>query len=130
MIQRLQTLFLCLALSCSFLLLFFIPFFSSENMYVVNEPILSFLVFLSIFLGFLSIFLFKKRDIQIKFCLLSLMIKYILLVVQLILILDNNILLENFLGIFVIFLSIIQYHLAIKYIKKDESLIRGEGFIR
>jgi len=58
------------------------------------------------------------------------MIKYILLVVQLILILDNNILLENFLGIFVIFLSIIQYHLAIKYIKKDESLIRGEGFIR
>ncbi len=154
MIQRLQTLFLILALAAmSSLFSESLPFASifgdvsgldgqfgemmSDGVFDISDHLLLIgLVCLSVLLSLISIFLFKRRPLQIKLNRINLVLNALLVLVSVILLYQvyaqlapgTEVSVEF--GYLMPFLSSIFLILAIRYIAKDEKLVRSSDRLR
>lgn len=153
--QRIQTLYLSLAIVINlaaylvnvaqfqleeqlhdFTLYGLIDVNTSEVLY--STVSLSVLNMVSILVSLVVIFMFKKRQLQIKLSQLNLFIQVIYVAAIFFIIdsaastfnLDTEIHLDYGIGIFLAILPLIFIYLAIRSIKKDEALIRAADRIR
>jgi FtsH-binding integral membrane protein len=126
MIQRIQTVYLFFAF-CLIATLVFIPFYSSTSSIMGFNSGCFTVIALS---AIITIFLFKKRNLQIRICyamILSLVIAYIIYFIVNFSSLSLSELNYTFLFPFI---AIILIYLAIIGIKKDEKLIRSLDRLR
>lgn len=157
MIQRIQSVFLALVFLLG-MVLFVSPvlsFTSYENSYVMNayhtiNTVDNIVVSKNIGIGamqgliallaLVSIFLFKKRQLQIKFCKLNILLVAIQ-IAAIVLYIDvakeaispnspNDVLIGIKYGAIFPILSLVLLYLSIRFIKKDEDLIRSADRLR
>ena len=129
MIQRIQTLYILIVIILSFLMLKLTIDFSNDIK--LNSLVKTYYVFYFIpFIGILTLFLYKKRVIQSKMCLIMLGINVLVLISYGLKIYEGN---SSFINLVLIACSIIECVLlfvAIKAINKDENLVRSIDRIR
>ena len=129
MIQRIQTLYILIVIILSFLMLKLTIDFSNDIK--LNSLVKTYYVFYFIpFIGILTLFLYKKRVIQSKMCLIMLGINVLVLMSYGLKIYEGN---SNFINLVLIACSIIECILlfvARKAINKDENLVRSIDRIR
>lgn len=129
MIQRIQTLYILIVIILSFLMLKLTIDFSNDI--ELNSLVKSYYVFYFIpVIGILTLFLYKKRVIQSKMCLIMLGINVLVLISYGLKIYEGN---SSFINLVLIACSIIECILlfvAIKAINKDENLVRSIDRIR
>ena len=129
MIQRIQTLYILIVIILSFLMLKLTIDFSNDIK--LNSLVKTYYVFYFIpFIGILTLFLYKKRVIQSKMCLIMLGINVLVLISYGLKIYEGN---SSFINLLLIACSIIECVLlfvAIKAINKDENLVRSIDRIR
>ena len=129
MIQRIQTLYILIVIILSFLMLKLTIDFSNDIK--LNSLVKTDNVFYIIpFIGILTLFLYKKRVIQSKMCLIMLGINVLLLISYVLKIYEGN---SSFINLVLIACSIIECILlfvARKAINKDENLVRSIDRIR
>ena len=129
MIQRIQTLYILIVIILSFLMLKLTIDFSNDIK--LNSLVKTYYVFYIIpFIGILTLFLYKKRVIQSKMCLIMLGINVLILISYGLKIYEGN---SNFINLVLIACSIIECILlfvARKAINKDENLVRSIDRIR
>ena len=129
MIQRIQTLYILIVIILSFLMLKLTIDFSNDIK--LNSLVKRYYVFYFIpVIGILTLFLYKKRVIQSKMCLIMLGINVLLLISYGLKIYEGN---SSFINLVLIACSIIECVLlfvAIKAINKDENLVRSIDRIR
>ena len=129
MIQRIQTLYILIVIILSFLMLKLTIDFSNDIK--LNSLLKTYYVFYFIpFIGILTLFLYKKRVIQSKMCLIMLGINVLLLISYVLKIYEGN---SSFINLVLIACSIIECILlfvARKAINKDENLVRSIDRIR
>jgi len=136
MIQRIQTLYLCVALLISAGLVFILPLWITTNgaeVYAVNEiPVLSgFLV--SALLTSISILSFKDRKRQFVLGRLNIILNFILLaffVYRSLNLSGETLVSEKGIGMLCPIFSIVFLVLANKAIKKDEDLVKSVDRLR
>jgi peptidoglycan/LPS O-acetylase OafA/YrhL len=138
MIQRRQTLWLLLA-TIAAVLSFMFPFVTGKeaikNMQqdkVIDAASDFFLLILtggSIILSAVTIFLFKDRKMQIRLCLLGLLLSVIIIVRYIMLM---NKLTNNTLALYAVlpFIFLASYFLAFRDIRKDEKLVKSLDKLR
>lgn len=138
MIQRQQTLWLLLA-TLAALLSFMFPFVIGKGpekgievdkiIKADSHFILLILTGASLILSGAAIFLYKDRPLQIKLCLVGLLISLVIIVLY---ILQMNKLTKSFLGLFAIlpFAITIGYYMAFRNIRKDEKLVKSLDKLR
>ena len=129
MIQRIQTLYILIVIILSFLMLKLTIDFSNDIK--LNSLVKRYYVFYFIpVIGILTLFLYKKRVIQSKMCLIMLGINVLVLISYGLKIYEGN---SSFIILVIIACSIIECILlfvAIKAINKDENLVRSIDRIR
>lgn len=129
MIQRIQTLYILIVIILSFLMLKLTIDFSNDIK--LNSLVKTYNVFYIIpFIGILTLFLYKKRVIQSKMCLIMLGINVLVLISYGLKIYEGN---SSFINLVLIACSIIECILlfvARKAIIKDENLVRSIDRIR
>ena len=129
MIQRIQTLYILIVIILSFLMLKLTIDFSNDIK--LNSLVKRYYVFYFIpVIGIFTLFLYKKRVIQSKMCLIMLGINVLLLISYVLKIYEGN---SSFINLVLIACSIIECVLlfvAIKAINKDENLVRSIDRIR
>ena len=129
MIQRIQTLYILIVIILSFLMLKLTIDFSNDIK--LNSLVKTDNVFYIIpFIGILTLFLYKKRVIQSKMCLIMLGINVLVLISYGLKIYEGN---SSFINLVLIACSIIECILlfvARKAIIKDENLVRSIDRIR
>ena len=129
MIQRIQTLYILIVIILSFLMLKLTIDFSNDIK--LNSLLKTYYVFYIIpFIGILTLFLYKKRVIQSKMCLIMLGINILVLISCGLKIYEGN---SNFINLVLITCSIIECILlfvARKAINKDENLVRSIDRVR
>jgi len=129
MIQRIQTFYILIVIILSFLMLKLTIDFSNDIK--LNSLVKTYYVFYIIpFIGILTLFLYKKRVIQSKMCLIMLGINVLILISYGLKIYEGN---SNFINLVLIACSIIECILlfvARKAINKDENLVRSIDRIR
>ena len=129
MIQRIQTLYILIVIILSFLMLKLIIDFSNDIK--LNSLVKTYYVFYIIpFIGILTLFLYRKRVIQSKMCLIMLGINVLVLISYGLKIYEGN---SSFINLVLIVFSIIECILlfvARKAINKDENLVRSIDRIR
>ena len=129
MIQRIQTLYILIVIILSFLMLKLTIDFSNDIK--LNSLVKRYYVFYFIpVIGILTLFLYKKRVIQSKMCLIMLGINVLLLTSYGLKIYEGN---SSFINLVLIACSIIECILlfvARKAINKDENLVRSIDRIR
>ena len=129
MIQRIQTLYILIVIILSFLMLKLTIDFSNDIK--LNSLVKRYYVFYFIpVIGILTLFLYKKRVIQSKMCLIMLGINVLVLMSYGLKIYEGN---SNFINLVLIACSIIECILlfvARKAIIKDENLVRSIDRIR
>ena len=129
MIQRIQTLYILIVIILSFLMLKLTIDFSNDIK--LNSLLKTYYVFYFIpFIGILTLFLYKKRVIQSKMCLIMLGINVLVLISYGLKIYEGN---SSFINLVLIACSIIECILlfvARKAIIKDENLVRSIDRIR
>ncbi len=129
MIQRIQTLYILIVIILSFLMLKLTIDFSNDIK--LNSLVKRYYVFYFIpVIGILTLFLYKKRVIQSKMCLIMLGINVLLLISYGLKIYEGN---SSFINLVLIACSIIECILlfvARKAINKDENLVRSIDRIR
>ena len=129
MIQRIQTLYILIVIILSFLMLKLTIDFSNDIK--LNSLVKTYNVFYIIpFIGILTLFLYKKRVIQSKMCLIMLGINVLVIIFYGLKIYEGN---SSFINLVLIACSIIECVLlfvAIKAINKDENLVRSIDRIR
>ena len=129
MIQRIQTLYILIVIILSFLMLKLTIDFSNDIK--LNSLVKRYYVFYFIpVIGILTLFLYKKRVIQSKMCLIMLGINFLVLMSYGLKIYEGN---SNFINLVLIACSIIECILlfvARKAIIKDENLVRSIDRIR
>ncbi len=138
MIQRQQTLWLLIA-TLAALFCFMFPFAIGKTMekgIVIDKEIKAgsdflLLVFTggSLILSSAIIFLYKDRKLQIKLCLLGLLISVVIVALY---ILQLNKLTKSTLALFSIlpFIIVICYYMAFRNIRKDEKLVKSLDKLR
>ncbi len=143
MIQRIQTLYLLLATICSGVLVFAFSLwkenelstyasdlFTSENMLLKIVPIF----FMgSALLSLLTIFLFKKRQLQFVLNRLNILINLILLgvlIYYLLTLSGETMVSEKGIGVFIPFVVVLLLVLANRAIYKDENLVKSVDRLR
>ncbi len=152
MIQRKQTIFLLIALIIN-ILLFFIPFceFSidkteiykitafgitatSDNTIITNTYPLLILLIIIVAINFITIFLFKKRVLQIRLNILNIILNIGLIGLFFYFMhkatADTQAIISYKISMIIPLISIILYFLAIKFIRSDENLLRSLDRIR
>ena len=129
MIQRIQTLYILIVIILSFLMLKLTIDFSNDIK--LNSLVKTYNVFYIIpFIGILTLFLYKKRVIQSKMCLIMLGINVLVIIFYGLKIYEGN---SSFINLVLIACSIIECILlfvARKAINKDENLVRSIDRIR
>lgn len=129
MIQRIQTLYILIVIILSFLMLKLTIDFSNDIK--LNSLVKRYYVFYFIpVIGILTLFLYKKRVIQSKMCLIMLGINFLVLMSYGLKIYEGN---SSFINLVLIACSIIECILlfvARKAINKDENLVRSIDRIR
>lgn len=129
MIQRIQTLYILIVIILSFLMLKLTIDFSNDIK--LNSLVKRYYVFYFIpVIGILTLFLYKKRVIQSKMCLIMLGINVLVLISYGLKIYEGN---SSFINLVLIACSIIECILlfvARKAINKDENLVRSIDRIR
>lgn len=145
MIQRVQSIFLLLS-SASFWSLFGIPFASSDQatsgfladlQYNIQDHlVLLILTVLGGLAALIAIFLYKNRPLQIRLGYVA-MVVAILLPVTVILLFYNeasknflNVRIDDQLGIYLPLAGILFLALALRYIRKDEKIVRSADRLR
>ena len=138
MIQRQQTLWLLLATATA-LLSFMFPFVTGKGMEkgVEVDKILkadsNFLLLIltgaSLVLSAGTIFLYKDRKLQIKLCLLGLLVAAVIIVLY---ILKMNDLTKSTLALFCVlpFITLASFYMAFRNIRKDEKLVKSLDKLR
>ena len=144
MIQRLQSLFLFLA-SCAFFLVFVFDFVSSniklpgvlsDQVYdVMDNGILIGLTALGGIVTLVSIFLFKNRTLQIRLSYLSILLALLLPVVAFVFLYRetskvSNIELNSGVATFLPIAVLLFVFLALRFIKKDDKLVKSMDRLR
>ena len=129
MIQRIQTLYILIVIILSFLMLKLTIDFSNDIK--LNSLVKRYYVFYFIpVIGIFTLFLYKKRVIQSKMCLIMLGINVLVIIFYGLKIYEGN---SSFINLVLIACSIIECVLlfvAIKAINKDENLVRSIDRIR
>ena len=129
MIQRIQTLYILIVIILSFLMLKLTIDFSNDIK--LNSLAKTYYVFYFIpVIAILTLFLYKKRVIQSKMCLIMLGINFLVLISYGLKIYEGN---SSFINLVLIACSTIQCILlfvARKAINKDENLVRSIDRIR
>ena len=129
MIQRIQTLYILIVIILSFLMLKLTIDFSNDIK--LNSLVKRYYVFYFIpVIGIFTLFLYKKRVIQSKMCLIMLGINVLVLISYGLKIYEGN---SSFINLVLIACSIIECILlfvARKAINKDENLVRSIDRIR
>ena len=129
MIQRIQTLYILIVIILSFLMLKLTIDFSNDIK--LNSLVKRYYVFYFIpVIGILTLFLYKKRVIQSKMCLIMLGINVLVLISYGLNVYEGN---SSFINLVLIACSIIECILlfvARKAINKDENLVRSIDRIR
>jgi hypothetical protein len=129
MIQRIQTFYILIVIILSFLMLKLTIDFSNDIK--LNSLVKTYYVFYIIpFIGILTLFLYKKRVIQSKMCLIMLGINVLVLMSYGLKIYKGN---SSFINLVLIACSIIEcilLFMARKAINKDENLVRSIDRIR
>ena len=136
MFQRIQTVYLIVAIISSGILPFFLPLWKDSNrfpIYFDNFLGIAILYIFSAVLSIIAINLYKKRQIQSVFCLLNIVLNLILL--GLLLFYSLNVsgdidMSEKGIGLGLPVLSIVVLALANNAIKKDEKLVKSSNRIR
>ena len=138
MIQRQQTLWLLLA-TLAALLTFMFPFVIGKGLEknIVTEKVIKagsdFLLLIftgaSMILSSVTIFLYKERKLQIKLCLLGLLLSVGIIILY---ILQMNKLTKSTLALFSIlpFAVVVGYFMAFRNIRKDEKLVKSLDKLR
>ena len=137
MIQRIQTIYMILALACSGILPFVFPLWTTSDakqFFFMANTAYSALFGLSVSLSILSILFYKKRQHQFVINRLNMILNLILLglFVYRSLNLSGEALMvsEKGIGMFLPIISIIFLVLANKAIKKDEDLVKSVDRLR
>ncbi len=136
MVQRIQTVYLILAAGVSAGVMFFTPLWINiKNIAVfANDNMLYFTLFMaSAILSIGSIFLFKKRKLQLMLGRINILLNFILLglfVYQSLNISGETEVSEKGIGIFLPVISIVLLVLANKAIIKDEKLVKSVDRLR
>jgi hypothetical protein len=144
MIQRIQSIFLFLSALC-FGLLFKVPFATSnsdlgfpldDKVYNINDHVLLVvLTGIGLALAFISIFLYKKRSIQLRLGYFVIVVGVLLPALAAWIFLSKSLELSNGgvddgFGIFLPLLAIVFSFLSNRYIKKDDKLVKSMDRLR
>lgn len=151
MLQRIQTIYLFISVLILSLILFFPVFKFNSGEYVFNSisieqisdnktievvstlPVLILSIIINLVTLF-TIFLFKKRNLQMKFSIISILLiigLYILIAVYRFFVIDFDITTTSYSFTLIIpIISLILIFLAYKGIKKDEELVKSVDRIR
>lgn len=144
MIQRIQSIFFLLA-SCSFGGFFGLPFatssqnsgmFFEDGVYnVFDNPFLMVLTVIGILLSIVAIFMYKNRTLQQRLGLLGIIISIFLPLLAALLVYKeaDNIgtsSLNDGMGIYLPVIIIILLALAIRFVKKDDQLVKSMDRLR
>lgn len=144
MIQRVQTLYLLLATGMSALMLYLpvyelMPVDPSSSTTVTQFSIMSSSLLLILnggigVLSFLCIFLFKKRNIQIRLCNLLMLITCVLIGLLFFsadtMSTSMNQRVHYLFGTYLPLLQLLFIFLAMRYVKRDENLVRSASRLR
>ena len=136
MLQRIQTVYLLIAAILSAGLIFVFHLWTNENDFPVfaMDVTLYFVMFIaSAILSLISIFNFKKRQLQFVLGRLNIILNFILLglfVYRLLIASGESEISEKGVGIFIPIFSIVFLVLANKAIKKDEDLVKSVDRLR
>jgi len=136
MLQRIQTIYLFIAVLLSGVLIFFVSLWEDEagNSVYVEEVTLALSLFLgSAFLSLISIFLFKNRKLQFVLGRVNILVNFFLLgffVYWTLMVPGEMNISEKGIGMFVPVISIVFLVLANKGIKKDEDLVKSVDRLR
>lgn len=155
MLQRIQSLYLFLAIALNIFAFtlslgelnfeglyhqfsFFGLVNASNGELIYSATTLAVISIVSMFISLVVIFMYKKRQLQIKLCQLNLFVQLILLVAIFFMLdeaagslnLDTEVALEYGPGTFIVIVPLIFIYLAIRAVKKDEALVRSADRIR
>ncbi len=144
MIQRIQTLYLLVATFLSGGLIFLIDLWNDSNgqevfatdlifMDSIGFKVITILFFVSAFITFITIFLYKKRQLQFVLGRLSIISNFILLGILIYYSQNFSTEIEVYnkgFGLFIPILTIVFVVLANKAIKKDEDLVKSVDRLR
>ena len=137
MIQRIQTIYLLIAIIISGILPFLFPLWTmsdGKKFHFMSDSIYTVLFGLTTTLTFVSILYFKKRQHQFVLNRLSIILNLILLVLfvyrSLNLSGETRVVSEKGIGMFLPIVAIVFLALANKAIKKDEDLVKSADRLR
>ncbi|PZW38800.1 uncharacterized protein DUF4293 [Mesonia algae] len=136
MIQRIQTIYLFLALLVAALGSYFLSLWvneSEESIYAIDKPIVMGAFVLSALLALFTIFLFNNRKLQFVMNRLNIILNFILLgffVYWSLIIPGEMQISEKGIGMFLPIISIVLLVMANKAIKKDEALVKSVDRLR
>ena len=136
MLQRIQTVYLLISALIIGGLYFWFPIIKSESGLIIisnNEPMVVGLIFGSILLTLLSIFNFKKRQLQFVINRLSIILNFLLLgvfVYRSLTLSGETLVSEKGIGVLLPIISIVFLVMANKAIKKDEDLVKSVDRLR
>jgi hypothetical protein len=136
MIQRIQSLYLLVAILLNGVLSFYLPLWiSSENVeiYALSQPVAISLFSLSVLISFITLFSFKKRKRQFVLGRINIILNFVLVGVfaYWTLSLPGEMdISEKGIGMLLPIISIVFIALANKAIKKDEDLVKSVDRLR
>ncbi|MFP5436837.1 MAG: DUF4293 domain-containing protein [Bacteroidia bacterium] len=136
MIQRIQSIYLLIAVAANGILPLFLPLYIMENgdkVFFINNLAYIFLFVFSVVLSLISLFTFKKRKKQFVLGRLNIILNFILLGLFIYRSLnvsgDANVS-EKGVGMLLPLISIVFISLANRAIKKDEELVKSADRLR
>lgn len=136
MIQRIQTIYLVISAVIMGSLFLWFPEVNGLDGTVVmerGEPLIAGLIFLSIILALISIFSFKKRQLQFVLNRLNIISNFVLLgvfVYRMLTLSGETVVSEKGIGVLLPIISIVFLVLANKAIKRDEDLVKSADRLR
>ncbi|MBZ9651099.1 DUF4293 domain-containing protein [Psychroflexus montanilacus] len=136
MIQRIQSLYLLMAILLNGVLSFYLPLWvTSENIeiYALSQPVAISLFSLSVLISFITLFSFKKRKRQFVLGRINIILNFVLVGVfaYWTLSLPGEMdISEKGIGMLLPIISIVFIALANKAIKKDEDLVKSVDRLR
>ncbi|WP_062061959.1 DUF4293 domain-containing protein [Aquimarina longa] len=136
MLQRIQTIYLLLAAIVSGGLCFYFPYGLDQNaveLYAIEDVFLMGMFFGSVALSLISIFLFKKRQLQFVLGRINILLNFILLGVFVywsLTVSGETKISEKGIGMIIPVISIVLLVMANKAIKRDENLVKSVDRLR
>ncbi len=136
MIQRVQTIYLLLAAVLSGVLCLYVPFAIGSDgnpLFAIQKPMVIGMFIGSAILSLISIFLFKKRQLQFVLGRINILLNFILLGVFVywsLTVSGETMVSEKGIGMLIPIISIVLLVIANKAIKKDEDLVKSVDRLR